>query len=157
MQSSASSIPRPSSSSCRPRPGSGSGLRAAKLIGAVGLIVLSACSDAIGPDELPVCAGAVTLEVTPGTTPSFIWTPACRLSSLQIEAEGDGTVLWAILTRGENALAPPVTYADPPAGAETLTPPAPLTSGTAYRVTVTRWVGPEGDDGQNIGAETFEP
>ena len=37
-------------------------MRAAKLIGAVGLIVLSACSDAIGPDELPICAGAVMLE-----------------------------------------------------------------------------------------------
>jgi hypothetical protein len=130
---------------------------AAKLLGAIGLAVLPGCSDAIGPDELPVCAGAVTLEVTTETTPGFLWTPACRLSSLLVEAADDGTAVWAIITRGENALAPPVAYGEPPAGAETLMPPAPLTSGSGYRITVARWVGPEGDDGQNIGVESFEP
>ena len=138
------------------RPGSGR-LRAASPLGAVCLIALAGCSDAIGPDELPECSGPVTLEVTPGTTPSFAWTPACRISSLIVEADDGGTQLWAIITRGENALAPPVIYGDPPAGAETLAPPGPLASGTAYQVRVARWIGPEGDDGQSIGAETFEP
>ena len=137
------------------RPGNGRS-RAARPLGAVCLITLAGCSDAIGPDELPECSGPVTLEVTPGTTPSFSWTPACRLSSLVVEAVG-GTQLWAIITRGENALAPPVSYGDPPAGAETLAPPGQLTSGTAYEVEVERWIGPEGDDGQSVGAKTFEP
>jgi hypothetical protein len=130
---------------------------ASKLIRAVSLVCVSGCADDIGPDELPECSGPVTLEVTPGTTPAFSWTPRCRLSFLVVEPDESGTDLWAILTRGENALAPPVTYGDPPPGAETLVPPVPLTSGTAYRVAVARWTGPGGDDGENIGAETFDP
>lgn len=120
------------------------------------LVCLTGCGDEIGPDELPECTGPVTLEVTPGTTPTFSWMPRCRLAFLVVELESGGD-LWSILTRGENSLAPPVTYGDPPAGAETLTPSVPLTSGTAYRVTVARWTGPDGDDGESLGAETFEP
>jgi hypothetical protein len=132
-------------------------VRASKLLRAVSLVCVSGCADDIGPDELPECSGPVTLEVTPGTTPTFSWTPRCRLSFLVVEPDESGTDLWAILTRGENALAPPVTYGDPPPGAETLVPPVALTSGTAYRVAVARWTGPGGDDGVSIGAETFEP
>jgi hypothetical protein len=128
-----------------------------KPLAALGVVWLLGCSDEIGPDELPECAGPITLEVTPGTTPTFSWTPRCRLSFLVVELDESGSDLWSILTRGENALAPPVTYGDPPAGAETLTPPVPLTSRTAYRVAIARWTGPDGDDGENIGAETFEP
>ena len=132
-------------------------LRSTKLAAALVLIALSGCSDAIGPDELPECSGPVTLEVTSGRTPTFSWEPACRLSFLVVELDAGGGDVWAVLTRGENALAPPVTYADTPAGAETLTPALPLTSGTAYRVAVARWIGPDGDDGESIGLETFEP
>jgi hypothetical protein len=132
-------------------------VESSKLLRAVSLVCLSGCGDEIGPDELPECTGPVTLEVTPGTTPTFSWIPRCRLSFLVVELEESGGDLWSILTRGENALAPPVTYGDPPAGAETLTPAAPLTSGTGYRVAVARWTGPDGDDGESVGAETFEP
>jgi hypothetical protein len=131
--------------------------RSSRLAAAIALIGLSSCSDEIGPDELPECSGPVTLEVTPGTTPAFSWMPRCRLSFLVVELDESGSDLWSILTRGENALAPPVTYGDPPAGAETLTPPVPLISGTAHRVAVARWTGPDGDDGESVGVETFEP
>jgi hypothetical protein len=131
--------------------------QASRLAAAVALIGLSGCSDEIGPDELPECSGPVTLEVTSGTTPTFSWMPRCRLSFLVVELDEGGSGVWSILTRGENALAPPVTYGDPPPGAETLTPPVPLTSGTAYRVAVARWTGPDGDDGESVGVETFEP
>jgi hypothetical protein len=132
-------------------------LRASRLAAAITLIGLSGCSDAIGPDELPECSGPVTLEVTSGRTPTFSWTPSCRLSLLVVELDDGGGEVWSVLTRGENALAPPVIYGDTPAGAETLTPMVPLTSGTAYRVAVARWIGPEGDDGESVGVETFEP
>ena len=132
-------------------------MRASKLLRAVSLVCVSGCADDIGPDELPECSGPVTLEVTSGTTPTFSWTPRCRLSFLVVEPDESGTDLWAILTRGENALAPPVAYGDPLSGAETLVPPVPLTAGTAYRVAVARWTGPGGDDGESIGTETFEP
>ena len=131
--------------------------RSSRLAAGVALIGLSGCSDEIGPDELPECSGPVTLEVTSGTTPTFSWTPRCRLSFLVVERDEGGSDVWSILTRGENALAPPVIYGDTPAGAETLTPMVPLTSGTAYRVAVARWIGPEGDDGESVGVETFEP
>jgi hypothetical protein len=132
-------------------------VRGSKPLAALTLAWLLGCSDEVGPDELPECAGPVTLEVTPGTTPTFSWMPRCRLSFLVVELDESGSDLWSILTRGENALAPPVTYGDPPAGAETLTPPVPLTSGTAYTIAVARWTGPDGDDGESVGAETFEP
>lgn len=131
--------------------------RSSRLAAAVALIGLSGCSDEIGPDELPECSGPVTLEVTSGETPTFSWTPRCRLSFLVVELDEGGSDVWSILTRGENALAPPVTYADTPAGAETLTSALPLTSGTAYRVDLARWTGPDGDDGESVGVKTFEP
>jgi hypothetical protein len=132
-------------------------LRASRLAGAVAVWWLSGCADEIGPDELPECSAPVTLAVTPERTPTFSWTPRCRLSFLVVELDEGGADLWSVITRGENSLAPPVSYGDPPAGAETLTPPIPLTSGTLYRVAVARWTGPGGDDGQSLGAETFEP
>jgi hypothetical protein len=132
-------------------------VRRSKRVAAFALVWLLGCSDEIGPDELPECAGPVSIEITPGMTPTFSWTPRCRLAFLVVEIDVSGSELWSILTRGENALAPPVTYGDPPAGAETLTPPGPLTSGTAYRVAVARWTGPDGDDGESVGAKTFEP
>ncbi|HEU4955739.1 MAG TPA: hypothetical protein VFT28_14230 [Gemmatimonadales bacterium] len=131
-------------------------MRSSKPLGAVALIGLLGCGDVIGPDELPECSAPVTLEVMPGETPTFSWTPRCRLSSLLVESD-DGTDYWSILTRGENTLAPPVSYGGLPPGAETLAPPIPLTSSTTYRVAVARWTGPEDDDGQTLGAETFEP
>jgi hypothetical protein len=131
--------------------------RASRLAATVTLIGLSGCSDEIGPDELPECSGPVTLEVTSGRTPTFSWTPRCRLSLLVVELDEGGSDVWSILTRGENALAPPVTYAHTPAGAETLIPALPLTSGTGYQVAVARWTGPDGDDGESVGVETFEP
>jgi hypothetical protein len=135
----------------------GSSLRSWSALVAVASMWLSGCSDAIGPDELPECTGPVSLEVTSGDAPTFSWTPSCRLSLLIVETEEDGTAFWSIITRGENALAPPVTYGDPPGGAETLTPPVPLTRGTGYRVAVARWTGPDGDDVVSSGLETFEP
>jgi hypothetical protein len=131
--------------------------RSSRLAAAVALFGLSGCSDEIGPDELPECSGPVTLEVASGTTPTFSWTPRCRLSLLVVQLDEGGSEVWSILTRGENALAPPLTYADTPAGAETLTPALPLTSSTTYRVAVARWTGPDGDDGESVGVETFQP
>jgi hypothetical protein len=132
-------------------------LSSSRLLAAGVVVWLSGCADEIGPDELPECSGPVTLTVSPGTIPTFSWTPLCRLSLLVVGPDESGTDVWSIITRGENALAPPVTYGDPPAGAETLTPPLPLNSGTAYRVVVARLVGPGDDDLENSGVETFEP
>jgi hypothetical protein len=132
-------------------------VRRPKPLAAFALVSLLGCSDEVGPDELPECAGPVSIEVIPGTTPTFSWTPRCRLSFLVVELDESGGEFWSILTRGENALAPPVIYGEPPGGAETLTPPIPLTSGAAYRVAVARWIGPDGDDGESLGVEAFEP
>src|SRR5215207_10797223 len=95
-----------------------------------------------GPEDLPECSGPVTVTATTGPTPTFSWAPRCRLFLLIVEPAESGADQWLILTRSENALAPPVTYGDVPASAEETAPPMPLEAGTAYKVGMYRWTGP---------------
>jgi hypothetical protein len=136
-------------------------MRSSRLRGAVTLLFLLGsgihCSDDTGPGDLPECSGPVTVAVTAGTTPTFSWTPRCRLFFVLVEPDESGTDLWSIITRSENAIAPPVTYGEVPDGAEETDPPIPLESGTAYGVGVARWTGPGDDDGEIIGTATFTP
>jgi hypothetical protein len=110
-----------------------------------------------GPEDLPECSGPVTVTATTGPTPTFSWTPRCRVLGLIVETAESGHDHWLILTPSENALVPPVTFGDVPARAEETTPPEPLEADTAYNVGVWRWIGPGHDDGEVIGFQTFTP
>jgi len=115
------------------------------------------CSDDTGPEDLTECSGPVTLTVTTGTAPTFSWTPRCRLFFVIVEPAESGADLWSIITRGQNALAPPVTYGEVPTSAEETNPPVALQAGSAYKVAVARWTGPGDDDGETIGVQPFAP
>lgn len=117
------------------------------------------CSDepsgAGGP--LPECTGPVSVAVSPGTTPTFTWTPTCRLFFLLVEPADAGTDLWSIISDGANLIAPPVTYGVVPNGVQEGDAPTPLVTGTGYEVYLYRWTGPGSQDGVLVGSRAFTP
>lgn len=128
------------------------------------LSVLVAATCAVGcragvtdPGNLETCSDDVSVTVSAGTTPTFAWSPACRLFFLIVEPATSGADLWSIMTPGENALVPPVVYGRAPAFATELTGATALRAGVAYKVALARHTGPDGDDGVIIAMQTFTP
>jgi hypothetical protein len=114
-----------------------------------------ACSDDADPPDQTACTGDVTVSVSSGATPTISWAPACKAFFVLVEADaGDA---WGAISEGTNAIATPVQYGVTPTGATEHTPPAILTPGAPYDVTVFRWTGPGGDDGVPIGITSFTP
>jgi len=123
---------------------------------ALGLCLAACSSDPTSPGgPLPECTGPVTIEVSSGTSPSFDWSPACRLFFLIVELGADDQ--WLVITDGANAIAPPVLYGVLPAGARRRDPAIPLEAGRTYDVNVARWTGPGAEDGVLIGSRDFTP
>jgi hypothetical protein len=125
---------------------------------AVGCAMALACSsDDTGPgDAPPDCSGPVTIAVSSGLTPSFSWTPACRLFFVNVELGGSDQ--WSIISDGTNAIAPPVQYGVVPAGADQSSPAVtPLQAGQTYDVNLFYWTGPGAQDGTFIGSQDFVP
>ena len=118
---------------------------------------LVACSSDPTSPGGPVgeCTGPVTIDVSSGTSPTFDWSPACRLFFLIVELEADD--YWLVITDSTNAIAPPVRYGVLPAGARQRDPATPLEVGQTYDVNVARWTGPGPEDGVLIGSEFFTP
>ena len=74
---------------------------------AVSCALLLACSDGTNPgDSLPVCTGPVSILVSSGPTPSFSWTPACRIFFVNIELGASDQ--WGVISDSTNAIARPV-------------------------------------------------
>jgi hypothetical protein len=92
-------------------------------------------SDAIGPDAGGACTGNVTVSVSAGTTPTFTWTPACRVIGLLVELEASDQ--WFIEGTG-GGIASGVQYGIVPPGATSSEPARPLVSGTTYEVILFR-------------------
>jgi hypothetical protein len=122
------------------------------------LLAIAACSSngPTGPDAtLPECSGPVSVDVSSGTSPTFDWTPRCRVFFLLVElGAGDE---WLVMSEGINAIAPPVRYGQLPAGAVQREPATPLVPGQLYDVNLARWTGPGGDDGVLIANQEFTP
>jgi hypothetical protein len=119
---------------------------------------MAACSS--GPTSpgasVPECTGPVTIAVSSGTSPTFNWTPTCRLFFVLVELGAED--LWGIISDSTNAIAPPVQYGVVPAGARQFDPATiPLQTGQTYDVTLARWTGPGGDDGTVIANQNFTP
>jgi len=122
------------------------------------LTILASCSDSTSPNEQPECTGPVQVAVTPrSTTPTFSWTPACRLFFVNIEPTGSGADLWNAISDSANAIASPVQYGVVPPGARQLTTTVALQHGTSYGVFVFRWTGPGNQDGVLVGSQVFTP
>lgn len=127
------------------------------------VIAGSGCrGDSTRPDQRPEClVGGVTLNVGPGTTPEFSWTPVCGVASLSVDEveppppPGARRRFWEV-SASQPALHPPVRYGTPPNGSsdEIVVPPAPLEAGHTYRVTVYVQILFEYSQ---IGSATFTP
>jgi hypothetical protein len=119
--------------------------------------ILACSSDSNGPgDPLPVCTGPVTIAVSSGTSPSFSWTPACRLFFVNVELGASDQ--WSIISDSTDAIAPPVQYGVVPAGAQqSSSEVTPLVSGQTYDVNLFYWTGPGAQDGTFIGSQEFTP
>jgi hypothetical protein len=100
----------------------------------------------------------VQIAVSSGNSPTFWWTPACRLCFLNVEPAGAGADQWNAILDGANAIQTPVRYGVVPQDARQLTPVVtPLRSGTSYTVAVFRWTGPGSQDFALIGSRSFTP
>ena len=129
---------------------------------AAGVLIVAAaagCADEPSGTDGPVpeCTGAVSVTVGTGTTPTFTWTPACRLFLLLVEPVVGGTDLWSIISDSANVIAPPVTYGVVPTGVQEGDPPTTLVVGSGYEVYLYRWTGPGRQDGALVGQATFTP
>ena len=119
--------------------------------------ILACCSDSTNAtDTIPACTGPVTIQVSAGTSPSFSWTPACRLFLVNVEL--GATDQWSIISDSTNAIAPPVRYGVVPVAAEQGTSETtPLVPGQTYDVNLFYWSGPGAQDGTVIGSKEFTP
>lgn len=119
-------------------------------------MLLACSSDGTNPSDAPVCTGPVTITVSSGTSPSFSWTPACRLFFVNVEL--GATDQWSIISDSTNAIAPPVRYGVVPAGAQqSSSEVTPLQGGETYDVNLFYWSGPGAQDGTFIGSQDFTP
>src|SRR5687767_6149825 len=89
--------------------------RTRTLLALLVLVTSAACSaDSSGPANTGPCTGDVVVTASGGTTPTFSWTPACRVTGLLVEEGASDT--WFLEAIGVG-IAPSVTYGSPPAGA----------------------------------------
>ena len=132
-------------------------MRTSLLLAVSCAMVLACSSDSNDPgDAAPACTGPVTIAVSSGTSPTFSWTPACRLFFVNVEL--GATDQWSIISDSTNAIAPPVQYGVVPAGAQQSTSEVtPLVPGQTYEVNLFYWTGPGAQDGTFIGSLDFTP
>jgi hypothetical protein len=99
----------------------------------IGLLVTCAgCKDSEGPtDNVVPCTETVAITVSPGTTPTFSWTPLCLIDELLIEPTASGIGdRWSF----EGSAKPPIQYGELPPGAQLGRSPEPLVQGNQYRI-----------------------
>jgi hypothetical protein len=122
------------------------------------LFLTTACSDSsTNTEELSGCVGDVAVSGTAGTSPTFSWTPRCKVMFLLVEPAGSGSDLWSISTDGRNGIAPGVRYGVVPAGAVAFNPAISLSPGTSYELILYRHTGPGPDDAAISAIHIFTP
>jgi len=107
----------------------------------VPLLTVTAALVSCGPSEpatpvaLSVCPDSVMVTITAGTTPQISWTPACRLSEIQVADSVNASFVWLVgrhASPADNLIVPPVTYGVPPTGVGVGYGPTPLVAGHTY-------------------------
>jgi hypothetical protein len=125
------------------------------------IVALVGCEDEpTAPRALSVCGAPVAVTVSSGLTPTFEWTPACRVSVLDVRRVATGTTEWLVLADplDDRAIAPGVRYGTVPSGALGGNPAAPapaLEAGTSYVVALTVFALPAGPN--EVGRQEFTP
>jgi hypothetical protein len=104
---------------------------------------LAGCDDEpTAPRVLPLCGAPVSVTVSAGLAPTFDWSPACRVSMLQVSEADTEFPVWTVFAAplDERGIAPAVTYGSLPVGAFRFNPeplaPA-LEDGTTYVLVLT--------------------
>ena len=121
------------------------------------ILAASSCSgtDAISAEDLPGCSGPVSISVSTGTTPTFSWTPACKVYFLDIGVVDTNQEIWAVGNfDAKNTIAPGVKFGVTPAGTRLIEGPVPLQSGKAYSIFIAFYNNGVETDG---GRLTFTP
>ena len=96
---------------------------------------LAGCNDDPTKPTPGLCEEQVSLTIGTGVTPRFDWSPACRVTMLEVENTETSTSAWTVLAGpfSPGGLAPPVTYGTAPSGAIVLgTDDEPLETGRTY-------------------------
>jgi hypothetical protein len=88
------------------------------------------------PGSVPPCTSNVTISASTGLTPTFTWTPSCRLGDFEVMDGRTGEVVWSVRSWW-TGIGPNLRYGAAPRGSEVLVPPKPLVAGGAYFVTTT--------------------
>ena len=103
-----------------------------------GPLFIAGCSDPTTTDQIPTCGFGTTITVTPGTPPTFAWSPRCGVVALMVNRGVlRGPTEWSIGTvTTEATLVGPVTYGDLPEGTAQATPAEALAAGTVYYVSL---------------------
>jgi len=94
----------------------------------------------------------VNVTVGTGITPSFTWTPSCRVFAVLVEDNSGGDQWY--LTKTTTGIAPGVVYGMVPQGAVQDRAPTPLQRGSSYIVIL---FGTAADDFQQIAQRVFTP
>lgn len=135
-----------------------------RLCAALGLgLLLVACSDSplrVLPEECP--DNQVAVVVSPGSVPTFTWSPACGIASLDVFPRAGGPSLWVLYSgprAAENPFRSGIRYGRPPLGALQVTGPEPLAAGTEYAIIVYRLLGESGGPSSLLaaGSAAFRP
>lgn len=99
---------------------------------------LVGCGDGPTEPEVPrLCAEEdVTITVGSGVTPRFEWSPACRVTFLEVQNPETNTSAWTVFAGpfgpGEIGIIPPLTYGTVPPGAIDFADAESLETGTTY-------------------------
>ena len=102
------------------------------------------CSDEVtGPEEASCLPETASVEgkVTVGASVVFDWSPRCPVALVLIEEGAHDK--WLVSTGSANAITPPVTYGQVPAGATDSYGPEPLVAGQTYELILWRMM-PDG-------------
>lgn len=111
--------------------------------------------DGPGPVDSTICAGPVNITVSSGTTPTFSWSPDCKLGRLIVM---DGLLeTWGTETLGENIYESPIVYDVPPPGTVEPEPAVPLVAGRTYTVSVYNWFSVAPESLVFLGEKNFTP
>ena len=129
---------------------------------AIGSVIVAAfvgCEDEpTAARALSLCTAPVAVTVSAGLTPTFDWSPACRVTLLQVRREADDAPVWSLFADplDERAIAPGVRYGEAPPGIFVPPQPAPpLESGTSYVLILTAIAISIGE--REVAREEFTP
>jgi hypothetical protein len=99
-----------------------------------GLAAVAACGGS--GSVAPMCTGAISIQVSGGTKPSFSWTPVCAATGIiVVEPAASGPPAWSLFGPS-TGIRPPVVYGSSPSGAQSLVTQNALQLNHTYTVYV---------------------